>query len=610
MCGITGWVSFERDLGEPGHRADAEAMTATMACRGPDAEGLHVERHAALGHRRLAVIDVEGGAQPMSVRTDDGEVVLLHSGEVYGFEDLRAELVRRGHRFRTRSDTEVVLHGYLEWGEAVAEHLDGMFASAIWDGRVERLVLVRDRLGIKPLYYAETPDGVLFGSESKALLANPLGDRTVDLDGMRSMLSLAVPPGASLWRGMREVLPGGLVVVDRDGLREHRYWTLATRPHTDDLPTTLETVRGLLEDVVAHQTVSDVPRCTLLSGGLDSSVLTALAAKALAARGEQVRSFAVDFVGEGDGEGATPDSPFATEVAEHVGTRHERIVLDHLAMADPSVRRAVIASRDSPVTWGDIDSSMYLLFRAIREHSTVALSGEGADELFGGYEWFTHPERRAHDSFPWMEVLVRRSQAQLSSRLSGDLRAALDLPAFVDAQYASAVAEVGHLDGEGEQERRYRVMSYLAVTRIERSLLERKDRLSMAVGLEVRVPFCDHRLVEYVYNVPWALKSYDGHEKSLLRGAAGDLLPASVRERRKLPYPANPDHDYTRALLQQGADLLAEGHPVLELVDDGWLRDVVRQDPAETPLGVRAGVERVLGLGVWLDLYQPRLVLG
>lgn len=607
MCGITGWVSFERDLTR--HRDEVEAMTATMACRGPDAGGVHLERHAGLGHRRLAVIDVEGGAQPMSARTDDGEVVLLHSGEVYGFAELRGELVRRGHRFSTRSDTEVVLRGYLEWGEAVAERLDGMVALAIWDARVERLLLVRDRLGIKPLYYAETQDGVLFGSEAKALLANPLADRAVDLDGLRAVVSLAVPPGAALWRGMREVLPGGVVTVDRGGLREHRYWTLRSRPHTDDLATTVGTVRSLLEDVVAHQTVSDVPRCTLLSGGLDSSALTAMAALRLAERGEQVRSFAVDFTGGGGDDGATPDGPFAREVAAHVGAQHQRIVLEHAAMADPSVRRAVIAARDSPMTWGDIDSSTLLLFRAVREHSTVALSGEGADEVFGGYDWFHQAEKRAQHSFPWMEMLVRGSEAQLASRLRDDLVRALDLAAYVREQHAAAVAEVEHPGGEDEEEGRRRTTSYLAVTRILRSLLERKDRLSMAVGLEVRVPFCDHRLVEYVYNAPWALKSYDGREKSLLRGAAAHLLPASVLERRKLPYPSNPDHGYTRAVLAQAAELVATGDPVLELVDAAWLERAARRDPAATPAAVRAGVERVLDLSTWLDLYQPRLVL-
>ncbi|MEV0618262.1 asparagine synthase (glutamine-hydrolyzing) [Nonomuraea sp. NPDC050404] len=612
MCGITGWVSFDRDLTR--HQADLDAMTATMACRGPDAEGGRLERHAALGHRRLAVIDIEGGTQPMSVRTDDGVVTITYSGEAYNFAELRDELVRRGHRFRTRSDTEVVLHGYLEWDEAVAERLNGMYAFAVWDARADKLVMIRDRLGIKPLYYSATPDGVLFGSEPKAILANPLADRTVGLDGLRALFSFTQPPGEAMWNGMREVAPGGVVIVDRAGLRERRYWTLRTRPHADDRQTTVETVRSLLADIVRRQLVADVPRCTLLSGGLDSSVITALSAAQLAGHGERVRSFAVDFVGQtenfvGDHLRGTPDAPYAREVAAHVGSRHQNIMLKHSAMADPDVRRAVIIARDGPFSLGDLDASLYLLFKAIREHSTVALSGESADEVFGGYPWFHEPAAQAADTFPWIDLFVTGARAQLSHRFNADITAALDLPGYIRDQYARAVAEVEPADGESDHERRMRVICYLHLTRFVRMLLDRKDRISMAVGLEVRVPFCDHRLVEYVYNTPWSLKTFDGREKSLLRAATTDLLPRSVLDRVKSPYPATRDPLYTGVLLQQAKELLAGDDRVFELVDPGWMQEVVRQDPATMPIDVRNGVERVLDLSTWLDVYRPRLRL-
>jgi asparagine synthase (glutamine-hydrolysing) len=612
MCGITGWVSFDRDLTQ--ERAGLDAMTATMACRGPDAEGAWLDRHAALGHRRLAVIDVEGGAQPMVVPTDDGAVAITYSGEVYNFTELRNELLRRGHRFRTRSDTEVVLHGYLEWDEAVAERLNGMFAFAVWDARTDKLVMIRDRMGVKPLYFSSTDDGVLFGSEPKAILANPLADRAVDLDGLRELVSFTQTPGAAVWCGMREVVPGGVVTVDRAGLREHRYWSLPTRPHTDDRQTTIATVRTLLEDIVDRQLVSDVPRCTLLSGGLDSSVITALAAARLAERGDRVRSFAVDFAGREDDFVAddlrpTSDAPYAREVARHVGSQHEAIVLDHAAIADPAVRREVITVRDSPLSLGDMDASLYLLFQAIREQSTVALSGESADEVFGGYRWFHQPEAQVADTFPWMAVFVSGARAQVSDRFNADITAALDLPGYIRDRYASAVAEVERADGETDHEMRMRVICYLHLTRFVRMLLERKDRISMAVGLEVRVPFCDHRLVEYVYNTPWSLKSFDGREKSLLRAATADLLPQSVLNRAKAPYPATLDPLYTGALLQQCKELLTTDDPVFELVDRGWLEDIAQQDPVGMPIDVRNGMERVLDLSTWLDIYRPELRL-
>ncbi|HEY3693288.1 MAG TPA: asparagine synthase (glutamine-hydrolyzing) [Pseudonocardiaceae bacterium] len=608
MCGITGWISFDRNLTR--HQADLDAMTATMACRGPDAEGSWLDRHAALGHRRLAVIDIEGGAQPMSVCTADGAVTITYSGEAYNFTELRGELRRRGHRFRTRSDTEVVLRGYLEWEEAVAERLNGMYAFAIWDTRVDKLVMIRDRMGIKPFYLFPTTDGVLFGSEPKAILANPMADRAVDLDGLRELFSVIKTPGHAVWCGMREVLPGTVVTVDRSGIREHRYWTLQTRAHTDDQQTTIATVRSLLDDIVARQLVADVPRCMLLSGGLDSSMLTALAAAQL---GEQVRSFAVDFVGQTekfmpDDMRATPDTPYAHEVAIHVGALHQDIVLGPTTLADPAVRQAVVTARGITGGLGDMDASLYLLFKAIRGHSTVALSGEAADEVFGGYRWFHQPEVQAADTFPWIACLARlRTQAPDS--LNADLTAALDLPSYIRDRYASAVAEVETADGETEHERRMRVICYLHLTRFVRLLLDRKDRMSMAVGLEVRVPFCDHRLVEYVYNTPWSLKTFDGREKSLLRATATDLLPQSVLQRVKSPYPSTQDPLYASALQQQVKELLATDDPVLELVNRRWVDAAAQQDPTTMPTNVRNGIERTLDLSVWLDSYCPQLRL-
>lgn len=284
MCGITGWVAYDRDLTL--ERPVLDAMTATQVCRGPDAGGLHLERHAALGHRRLAVIDVEGGVQPMTVEHDGRTLAALtYSGEVYNHRELRAELEAAGHRFRTRSDTEVVLHAYLEWGEHLAERLNGMFAFAVWDARSEELLLVRDRMGVKPLHYHPTPDGVVFGSEPKALLAHPDVPAVVDLDGLRELLALARTPGLTPYRGIAEVRPGHVVRVRRTGVTVRRYWALEAREHTQDLATTVATVRALLDDIVHRQLDADVPLCSLLSGGLDSSAVTALAAKALRAAG-------------------------------------------------------------------------------------------------------------------------------------------------------------------------------------------------------------------------------------------------------------------------------------------------------------------------------------
>jgi asparagine synthase (glutamine-hydrolysing) len=605
MCGITGWVSYERDLTT--QREVIDAMTATMADRGPDAAGTHLEPHAALGHRRLAVIDILGGTQPMIAHTPAGDVTLTYSGEVYNYPELREQLRHRGHAFSTSSDTEVVLRGYLEWGTAVVDHLNGMYAFAIWDARTETLLLARDRMGIKPLYYYPTPDGVLFGSEPKAILANPLADPVVDADGLRELFfGFNKTPGQAIWAGMPELPPATVATVDRSGIHLRRYWELTATPHTDDLDTTVRTIRGLLDDIVARQLVSDVPRCMLLSGGLDSSALTGLAAGHLRGLGERLRTFAVDFVDQAanfvaDEGHPTTDAPFVHDVAAYVGSEHHDIVLDHTAVADPEIRRACVAARDLPVGLGDRDLSAYLLFRAIREHSTVAVSGESGDEVFGGYPSFHHPQAQRADTFPWLALAPVRPV----NLLDGQFLRTIDHEGYLRDRYAQAVAAAPGLDGESEFERRMRVSCYLHLTHLLGVMLDRKDRISMAVGLEARVPLCDHRLVQYVFNTPWSMKTADGREKSLLRAATADVLPESVIGRKKSGYPATHDPRYLAALRREAADLLSAHHPVLEFYDREQVRAAVTAPPAEVTAGQRSGLERLLDLAIWMDIRRP-----
>ncbi|MFF4955225.1 asparagine synthase (glutamine-hydrolyzing) [Streptomyces chattanoogensis] len=607
MCGITGWISYDTDLTT--RRPTLEAMTRTMACRGPDAAGTWLDTHAALGHRRLAVIDIEGGKQPMAVEHGGRTlIVTTYSGEVYNYRELREELAGLGHTFRTHSDTEVVLHAYLQWGEAFAERLNGMYAFALWDPRTEQLLLIRDRMGIKPLYYYPTSDGVLFGSEPKAILAHPSVRPAVDAEGLAELITFTKTPGHAVYKGMYEVRPGQTVRVGRGGITVKRYWALEAREHTDGLDTTVAHIRELLDDIVARQLIADVPLCTLLSGGLDSSAITALAAGALAAQGGgPVRSFAVDFTGytenfTPDDLRGTPDGPYAHALAEHVRSDHRDIVLDTAALMDPGHRAAVLAARDLPNGFGDGDTSLYLLFKAVREQSTVALSGESADEVFGGYRWFHDPESVHADTFPWIAAgLAGRfagGNATREALLDHGLLAKLDLRGYQDRRYREALAEVPYLDGDTGLQRRMREISYLHLTRFVQILLDRKDRASMAVGLEVRVPFCDHRLVEYVFNTPWSMKTFDGREKSLLRAATRDVLPGLVADRVKSPYPSTQDPHYNEALRTELKALAADRDaPVRPLLDSGAVTEATAEGAAHD---IRPAAELVLGMDAWL----------
>ncbi|WP_327072760.1 asparagine synthase (glutamine-hydrolyzing) [Kitasatospora purpeofusca] len=610
MCGITGWVSFHQDVR---HSAPViEAMTATMTLRGPDAGGVWLGRHAALGHRRLAVIDIDGGAQPMPDRRDEPGVVLTYSGEVYNHHQLRAELRAKGHRFETRSDTEVVLRAYQEWGDALVERLEGMYAFAVWDEREQRLLLVRDRLGVKPLFWAEIDGGVAFGSEPKALFAHPEITPTVDADGLREAYSLLFNTGPTVWSGVREVHPGALLVLDRGGVRETRYWELTARPHTDDLEATKERIGELVNLAARAQLEADVPLCSLLSGGLDSTIVTALVADELRLQegpDAKLRSYAVDYSDQaeqftGDVLRTGHDTPFAAEAGAFIGSDHSTVVLDPRTLLDLEHRRAVVVSRDSPIGVGDMDTSLYLLFGEIRKHSTVALSGEAADEVFGGYPWFHNPKALAAQTFPWL--LVTGDEAAMP--INPDLAAHLRIGEFRDDTYRSALAAVPHADGESPEEHRQREMQHLSMTRWLRQLLHRKDRLSMAQGLEVRVPYCDHRLVEYAFNAPWAMKSYDGREKSLLRAAGQGIAPDSVLWRPKNHYPATHHADYNSGLQRLAREALDAPH-VRDIADETVIKASLDTPADQLEWGHRLRLERVVDLALWLDHHRPTLAV-
>ncbi len=616
MCGIAGWVDFERDLAA--ERPVMQAMADTLACRGPDAEGFWLSRHAALAHRRLSVIDLEGGKQPMLRATEAGaDTVLTYSGEVYDFVELREELTRLGHAFETRSDTEVLLRAYLQWGVACVERLNGMFAFGIWDGARQELFLARDRLGIKPLFYAVRGSTLLFASEPKALLAHPAVPGEVDDEGLAELLVMGSmrTPGRGVFRGVDELRPAHALILRRGGPpRVFRYWQLRSGPHADDLETTTSKVRELLEDIVRRQLVSDVPVCTLLSGGLDSSAVTALAARSLAREGRgpvstysvELRDAARYFV-PSDIQ-PTLDAPWVDKMVAAFGTDHRTVTVDTADLVEHFA--APLFARDLP-SMGEMDVSLYLLFREIKKRHTVAVSGESADEVFGGYPWFHSEEAIAADDFPWMPLMGEGVGTW--SLLAPDVAARLRPVEYARARYLEAVAETPTLPGEAPRDRRMREILYLNQTRFLLALLDRKDRMSMAVGLEVRVPFCDHRLVEYAWNIPWPIKSWRGREKGILRRALEGVLPPDLLWRKKSAYPSMQNPVYAAEVRSKLERAIADpGSPLRALLDLGRVRASLAQEPdAAASAGFR-GPARTWGylaqVDEWFRRYRVRLV--
>ncbi|WP_407840710.1 asparagine synthase (glutamine-hydrolyzing) [Streptomyces sp. DSM 116496] len=617
MCGLAGWVVFGRDGMPEADLAELKPMLESMACRGPDASASWTGPGTAVGHTRLAIVDQAGGRQPMVDQTASSGpgAVLVFTGEVYNHNELRRELTARGHRFRTRSDTEVVLAAVRQWGAGAAERLEGIFAFAVWDPRGRRLLLARDRLGVKPLFYALTPRGVRFGSEPKAVLAHPQAETILDLPGLRELILSSHPmvnsPGRTAFSGLGEVPPAHVVTIDAAGRATvRRYWSLTPRQHTDDLPDTIATVRDLLAQAVGGQAVTEVPSCTLLSGGLDSSAIAALARQTTRL---PLTTVSLDLTAKTrpsarDAMRRDDDAPYIVLMAEALGSRHHHITPDSLRLADPALRSEVVRARDG-LSLGDFDHSALLLFKAVRAHGKVALSGDGSDELFGGYRWFetedAPPGGAPQAAFPWERVITR---ADLTQLLAPPLRAALGLDAHRAQLLAEARAELDHLPSAGAAERRLRTISHLSLTRFLPALLERTDRLSMSCGLEVRVPFLDHRLVEYVFNTPWPFKTHDGREKSLLRAACRGLVPDPVLDRRKSPYPVSRDPAYRQALTVQTRLLLDSDSPAVDLLDTAAVRDLLL-DADTAHRFPREGLEFVLDLDVWLRTHRPTLNL-
>lgn len=577
MCGITGWIDWHKDLTR--FPSVLENMTCTLAPRGPDASGTWIAEHCALGHRRLSVMDPANGAQPMIRKQGDATFTIVYNGEIYNAPELRKELEQRGRVFTTTCDTEVLLTAYMEWGRSCVDRLNGIFAFGIWNSEEQSLFLVRDRLGVKPLFYTYSDGRLIFGSEPKSILAHPDFPSQISGEGLAEIFAVgpARTPGHGVYRNLNELKPGHCALMDRSGFNIRAYWKLESREHTDDLETTALKVRELLIDTVKRQLLSDVPICTLLSGGLDSSALTAIAANYYEETGQgPLHTHSVDYVDndkyfKANAFQPNSDAPWIKRMTEHLGTVHHYSFFDTPELVD-SLKIATLA-RDLP-GMADVDGSLYLFCREIKKNATVAISGEAADEVFGGYPWFHREDALNANTFPWSLALKNRI-----SLLSPELVDWVKPEQYVQDRYRQALDEVPRLAGENAQQNRMREMSYLNITRFMPTLLDRKDRMSMAVGLEVRVPFCDHRLVEYVWNIPWEMKTAGDREKGILRRALKGILPEDVLTRKKSPYPKTHNPEYTAAVKKQVLDILDDSSsPLLQFIHADKIRELAVSD--------------------------------
>lgn len=574
MCAIAGFVDFETD------EKTMKEMLQTMHRRGPDGNGVYRKDSCGLLHSRLAIVDIAGGRQPMELDWNREHFVLIYNGELYNTEEVRQALKKEGHSFVTHSDTEVVLHAYAQWGAACLEKLNGIFAFAVWEENAQRLFLARDRIGVKPLFYTLQDGGILFASEIKTILCHPRVHPYLDLDGVSQILLLGPgrKPGSGVLKNIQELEPGCYGYFSEGNLKLHRYWSLKDREHHESFEETAEEVRFLVKDAICRQMVSDVPIGTFLSGGLDSSIISAVCAAQMEQQGSVLDTFSVDY--KDNARYFQPgkfqpnsDTAYICEMQEAIHSNHHWTVLTPEDLEN--CLEDATQARDLP-GMADVDFSLLAFCRQIRQKVKVALSGECADEIFGGYPWYRDPEIRSKEGFPWAQTTAQRAQL---------LHPGLNIAAedYVQDAYRKTCRESDILPGASPLERRMKEMTNLNFRWFMQTLLDRKDRMSMYCGLEVRVPFCDYRIAEYLYGVPWEYKDYQGREKGLLRYAVQGLLPESVLYRKKSPYPKTFDPQYERLMEKRMAAVLEdEGAPLFYMIERNRLTELL-QSPMEWP---------------------------
>ena len=570
MCSICGMIDY---LKKPSEEI-VRKMGLTMKSRGPDATEDFCDDTVSLHHNRLSVMDPKNGRQPMTAFYEGREYVIVYNGEIYNSPELRKELEPYGATFKTNCDTETVLWSYIIFGNECPKKLNGIFAFAVYDMHDRKVFFARDRLGVKPFFYTEADGTFMFASEIKALLQNPKVSRKVDMMGLWQLvfLSPVTLSGSGVFRDIKELKPAECAELTENGLKTWRYWELEAKPWSGDAKLAANEVGELIADAVRRQTVSDVPLCTFLSGGLDSSVLTALAAEIYRKKGKTLATYSFEY--EGNRENFKQslfqpqgDDEFAKYLAKWLMTDHTVLVAPNSEVADYLL--PATDARDFPGQ-ADIDSSLLLFCKMVKGNHTVAISGECSDEIFGGYPWFYRPEMLYRDFFPWIHDPKARAGIFREEFVKPD-----EGLGVLSGEYRKIINGCPTLPWDSDSMRTSRIATCLSVGYFMTSLLERKDRMSMYSGLEVRVPFADHRILEYVYNVPWEIKFEKGVEKALLRRSMTKYLPDKILWRKKSPYPKTHSPQYREKVTAMLRDRLDKKGILSEVIDRSVLESVL-----------------------------------
>ena len=611
MCGITGFVNYKKDISS--YKNVLSEMTNELHKRGPDEEGFYLNNHIALGHKRLIVIDPEGGKQPKIKKFSFGEYAIVYNGQIYNTKELRETLKENGFEFNTYSDTEVLLNAYIYYGNDVVNHLNGIFSFAIWNSHTEELFLARDHFGVKPLFYTIFNDNFIFASELKAIFKFPNIPKIVDKQGISELFGIgpAHTPGLTVYKNIFEIKPAHFAIYNKSGLHTKRYWKLKSKPHAENFEETCNHLRNLLEDSINRQLVSDVPLCTFLSGGLDSSILTKLIGNYRKENGlSTISTYSVDYVDndknfvKSDFQ-PNSDNYYINLMTENSFSTNQKVILDTPALAD-ALEDAMIA-RDVP-GMADVDSSLLLFCKQVKQEHTVTLMGECADEIFGGYPWFFREDALNSGTFPWSIAISERQQI-----LNPTIAKEIDLKNYIDYRYNESINDVQVLDTDSEETAQKRKISHLTINWFMQTLLERGDRMGMYSGLEIRVPFCDYRLAEYMWNVPWEIKALNGREKGLLRYVCKDILPEEIVNRKKSPYPKTHNPTYLARVKSMLSEIMYNPNaPINSLLNRQYILEILETDGkafsrpwfGQLMTGPQL-IAYLCQVNMWLEKYKP-----
>ena len=613
MCGFVGFANFKNDISSM--KNILLNMNSTLSKRGPDEDGYYINKNVALGHKRLIVIDPVGGKQPMIEKFSYGEYVIVYNGQIYNTKELKDILVENGFSFNGHCDTEVLLKSYIHYGHNVVNHLNGIFAFAIWDSRKKELFLARDHFGVKPLFYTLKDGSLIFGSEIKALFEYPGIEKILDNQGISELFGIgpAHTPGTTIFKNIYELKPAHYAVFNEYGFKTKRYWKLISKPHTDSFGTTCDKVKFLLNDAITRQLVSDVPLCTFLSGGLDSSIITKFAADYCQDNGlPPLDTYSIDYVDndknfvKSDFQ-PNSDNYYISLMNRNLHTKHHSIVIDTPELAK-YLEDAMIA-RDMP-GMADIDSSLLLFCKNVKKEMTVALTGECSDEIFGGYPWFFREDALSSGTFPWSIALDERQKL-----LNPSIGSKINLKSYIDYRYNESLSEVEILDSDSEETAQKRKISHLTLIWFMQTLLDRSDRMAMYNGFELRVPFCDYRLAQYVWNIPWEIKALKGREKGLLRFVCKGSLPDEIVDRKKSPYPKTHNPTYLAKVKEMLSDIMKDKNaPINNLLNREYILDILNTDGnaftrpwfGQLMTGPQL-MAYLCQVNMWLESYEPKI---